>query len=168
MRVVVAIDSFKGSLSSLQAGQAVKEAICRLDKDAEVLVKPLADGGEGTVDALAAGLDSQVVEITVNNPLMRPVKAKYCISNTFDAAYKLPLISPFKKIRLFMRCLVSSDTSRTPCALSTSIVGLINLLIFFALLFISFYHIMPYISFFRYKLVVHRQKKTTTLSCDGL
>ncbi len=100
MRVVVAIDSFKGSLSSLQAGQAVKEAICRLDKDAEVLVKPLADGGEGTVDALAAGLNSQVVELTVNDPLMRPVKAKYCIlkdSNTavieMAAASGITLIS---------------------------------------------------------------------------
>lgn len=86
MKVVVAIDSFKGSLSSLQAGQAVKEAICQLDKEAEVLVKPLADGGEGTVDALASGLDAQVVEITVNDPLMRPVKAKYCILKASNTA----------------------------------------------------------------------------------
>ena len=100
MTVVVAIDSFKGSLSSLQAGQAVKEAICQLDKDAEVLVKPLADGGEGTVDALASGLDAQVVEITVGDPLMRPVNAKYCIikdSNTavieMAAASGITLIS---------------------------------------------------------------------------
>lgn len=100
MKVVIAIDSFKGSLSSLQAGQAVKEAICQLDKDAEVLVKPLADGGEGTVDALASGLDAQVVELAVSDPLMRPVKAKYCIlkaSNTavieMAAASGIPLIS---------------------------------------------------------------------------
>ena len=56
MKVVVAIDSFKGSLSSVQAGNAVKEAICRLKPEAEVTVKPLADGGEGTVDALAEEL----------------------------------------------------------------------------------------------------------------
>ncbi len=84
MRVVVAIDSFKGSLTSFQAGNAVKEAICRLHKDAEVLVKPLADGGEGTVDAMS-GFDSDIVEINVHGPLMSDVKAKYCIlkdSNT--------------------------------------------------------------------------------------
>ena len=53
MKIVVAIDSFKGSLSSLQAGNAVKEAVGRLSDNAEVIIKPLADGGEGTVEALA-------------------------------------------------------------------------------------------------------------------
>lgn len=86
MRVVVAIDSFKGSLSSLQAGNAVKEAICRVEKNAEVLVKPLADGGEGTVEALASGLDAQMIEICVKDPLMRPVNAKYCIINSSKTA----------------------------------------------------------------------------------
>lgn len=79
MRVVVAIDSFKGSLSSLQAGGAVKEAIHRLYQDAEVIVKPLADGGEGTVEALASGFDSEMIEKVVCGPLMNPIKAKYCI-----------------------------------------------------------------------------------------
>jgi len=86
LRVVVAIDSFKGSLSSIEAGNAVKEAICRLDKNAEVLVKPLADGGEGTVDALASGLDSKIIEIWVNGPLMTNVKAKYCILKSSNTA----------------------------------------------------------------------------------
>ena len=86
MRVVVAIDSFKGSLSSMEAGNAVKAAICRLNKEAEVLVKPLADGGEGTVEALSSGLDSEMVEIYVNGPLMTPVKAKYCILKNSNTA----------------------------------------------------------------------------------
>jgi len=86
LRVVVAIDSFKGSLSSIEAGNAVKEAICRLDKNAEVLVKPLADGGEGTVDALASGLDSKIIEIWVKGPLMTNVKAKYCILKSSNTA----------------------------------------------------------------------------------
>lgn len=104
MRVVVAIDSFKGSLSSIEAGNAVKEAICRLDKNAEVLVKPLADGGEGTVDALASGLDSEIIEVCVNGPLMTSVKAKYCIlkeSNTavieMAAASGITLVPPEKR-----------------------------------------------------------------------
>ena len=100
MRIVVAIDSFKGSLSSLEAGRAVKEAVCRLNKDAEVIVKPLADGGEGTVEALASGLDSKVIEVPVHGPLLNQVNAKYCIlteSNTavieMAAASGITLIS---------------------------------------------------------------------------
>ena len=101
MKIVVAIDSFKGSLSSLQAGNAVKEAIMRLDGNAEVLVKPLADGGEGTVEALAETSDAEMVEIEVNGPLMKPVIAKYCIfknTNTavieMAAASGITLVSP--------------------------------------------------------------------------
>ena len=56
MKVVVAIDSFKGSLSSLEAGEAIREGVLKADKDAEVVIRPLADGGEGTVEALAIGL----------------------------------------------------------------------------------------------------------------
>lgn len=79
MKVIIAIDSFKGSLSSVQAGNAVKNAVLRLDKEADVVVKPLADGGEGTVDALSSGFDSEVVELPVHGPLDRKVTAKYCI-----------------------------------------------------------------------------------------
>ena len=56
MKVLVAIDSFKGSLSSLEAGNAVKSGIEKLG--CEVLVKPIADGGEGSVEALADALKS--------------------------------------------------------------------------------------------------------------
>lgn len=86
MKVVIAIDSFKGSLSSLQAGSAVKNAILRLDNKAEVLIKPLADGGEGTVDALSSGFDSEIVELTVKGPLLKPVLAKYCILKETNTA----------------------------------------------------------------------------------
>ena len=79
MKVVVAIDSFKGSLRSLQAGNAVKDAICKLDHNANVVIKPLADGGEGTVEALAEGLASEMIELTVKGPLLKPVAAKYAI-----------------------------------------------------------------------------------------
>ncbi len=77
MRIVIAIDSFKGSLTSLEAGNAVKEAALRADLKADAVVRPLADGGEGTVEALSAGLGGETVEITVSGPLMTPVKARY-------------------------------------------------------------------------------------------
>ncbi len=79
MKVVVAIDSFKGSLTSLDAGAAVREGVLKADKDAEVVIRPLADGGEGTVDALAIGLGGEMIEVDVTGPLGESVKAKYCI-----------------------------------------------------------------------------------------
>lgn len=71
LRVTVAVDSFKGSLTSLEAGEAVEEGIKRACPDAEVLVRPLADGGEGTVDALAAGLGGEKRTVRVCGPLGR-------------------------------------------------------------------------------------------------
>lgn len=85
MKIVIAIDSFKGSLSSMQAGNAVKEAALRLKPDAAVVVKPLADGGEGTVEALA-GFNAKTVELFVSDPIGRPVKAAYCILNDTNTA----------------------------------------------------------------------------------
>ena len=51
MKIVIAIDSFKGSMSSMEAGNAAKAGILKAC-DAEITVKPLADGGEGTTEAL--------------------------------------------------------------------------------------------------------------------
>ena len=52
MDIVIAIDSFKGSLTSLEAAEAAREGILRACPDARIHALPLADGGEGTVDAL--------------------------------------------------------------------------------------------------------------------
>lgn len=79
MKVVVAIDSFKGSLSTFLSGEAVKEGILRVYKDAEVDICPLADGGEGTVDAIAAATDGSIEKVNVTGPLGEPVSATYGI-----------------------------------------------------------------------------------------
>ena len=81
MRIVVAVDSFKGSLSSLEAGSAVKAAALKIFKDVEVVVLPLADGGEGTVQALYSGLGGKLIDVTVTGPLRKQVNATYCILN---------------------------------------------------------------------------------------
>lgn len=84
MRVAVAVDSFKGSLTSLEAGDAVREGIKRVVENAEVRVCPLADGGEGTVEALAGGLGGYLQEVTVTGPLGEPVDCVYgIIPNTY-------------------------------------------------------------------------------------
>ena len=79
MKVVVAVDSLKGSLSSLEAGSAISEGIHRVFNEAEVVVRPLADGGEGTVEALALGMNGRIEKIKVTGPLGTMVEAAYGI-----------------------------------------------------------------------------------------
>ena len=77
MKVVVAIDSLKGSLTSLEAGEAIREGILRAMPEAEVVVRPLADGGEGTVEALTYGMGGMMEHVTVTGPLGKPVECAY-------------------------------------------------------------------------------------------
>ncbi|HEN9075164.1 TPA: glycerate kinase [Streptococcus agalactiae] len=79
MKVVVAIDSLKGSLSSLEAGNAIKESINEVISGADVEVHPLADGGEGTVEALTLGMGGTIETIPVKGPLGEKVHASYGI-----------------------------------------------------------------------------------------
>lgn len=98
MKVVVAIDSFKGSLSSIEAGNAVADGISKVCPDVNTVVKPLADGGEGTVEALTYGLNGHLETITVSNPLGKSVCASYGIIDSMaviemSAAAGIALIS---------------------------------------------------------------------------
>lgn len=79
MKVVIAIDSFKGSLTSMEAGYAAKEGILKAYAEADVVVKPLADGGEGTTEALIEGLGGTYVNVEVTGPMGKPVSARYGI-----------------------------------------------------------------------------------------
>lgn len=79
MKVVVAIDSLKGSLTSMEAGYAISEGIRRAEPKADVIVRPLADGGEGTVDALVCGMDGNRQSVLVTGPLGSPVNCEYGI-----------------------------------------------------------------------------------------
>lgn len=79
MKIVVATDSYKGSLTSLEAGQAIAAGIHRVDESAEVVVRPIADGGEGTVEALTIGMGGRSEEIIVTGPLGEPTTAIYGI-----------------------------------------------------------------------------------------
>lgn len=79
MKVVTAIDSFKGSMTSMEAGMAAAEGIHRVDPDAEVFIRPLADGGEGTVEALVAGMNGIRQQVQVTGPLGSPVICEYGI-----------------------------------------------------------------------------------------
>lgn len=86
MKVVIAIDSFKGSLTSMQAGNAAKDGIKRVFPDAEVIIRPVADGGEGTVDALSDGMGGEKRTIKVKDPLGRTIDCEYGIIPSIGTA----------------------------------------------------------------------------------
>lgn len=81
MRVVVAVDAFKGCLTSAEAGAAVCAGVLRADPGADVRVVPVADGGEGTVDALLAAGVGRRAAARVVDAIGGPVEAAYAVLN---------------------------------------------------------------------------------------
>ena len=77
MNALIAIDSFKGSLSSEMAGNAAKEGILRVFPEAEVSVLAIADGGEGTTRAICSAAGGEIRQALVCDPLGRQVLAEY-------------------------------------------------------------------------------------------
>lgn len=77
MKIVVASDSFKGSLSSREVAEATVRGIRQMMPVCEVVGVNVADGGEGTVDAVVEALGGKIVTATVNDPLGRPILARY-------------------------------------------------------------------------------------------
>lgn len=97
--ITVAVDSFKGSLTSYQVACAVEQGFKKVFPDCIINKVSIADGGEGTVDALVQTLDGCFVSVEVADPLMRPVLAKYGVINEgktavieMSAASGLPLL----------------------------------------------------------------------------
>ncbi len=102
--IVIASDSFKGSLSSSEVAAAASEGFRAVFPECRVKCIGIADGGEGTTAALMSALGGQTVEITVNDPLMRPVKASYGITEDgstaimeMSAASGLPLLDTHER-----------------------------------------------------------------------
>ena len=81
MKVIVAIDSFKGCLTSKEANGAAAEGIRSVFPEAEVVEVPVSDGGEGYMEAFHAAVGGQLEEVTVRDPLMRLITAKYLLHN---------------------------------------------------------------------------------------
>ncbi|MEM1505556.1 glycerate kinase [Domibacillus sp. 8LH] len=79
MKVLIAIDSFKGSISSIEGSEAISLGIKEIYPEAEIVTLPLADGGEGTVEALVQATDGKRVEKEVAGPLKEKVHAAYGI-----------------------------------------------------------------------------------------
>ena len=98
MKIVIASDSFKGSLTSVEVAQAATRGIKAVYPDCDVVAVNVADGGEGTVEAVVDALGGQIVHTTVSDPLGRPIQARYGIAGKkaiieMSAASGLPLLS---------------------------------------------------------------------------
>ena len=78
-KIVVTSDSFKGSVSSLEVARSAEKAIRRVLPACEVIKIPVADGGEGTIEALVAAMNGIIVSCSVHDPLMNPIRADYGI-----------------------------------------------------------------------------------------
>ena len=79
MKIIVAIDSFKGCLTSAEANQAASEGIIDKMPDAKVVQVPVSDGGEGFLEAFYVVMGGEIVEVNVKDPLMRPIVASYLL-----------------------------------------------------------------------------------------
>ena len=99
MKIIVAIDSFKGCLTSAEANQAASEGILDKMPDAKVVQVPVSDGGEGFLEAFQAAMGGEIVEVNVKDPLMRSIVAQYLIQGDtavieIAKASGLTLLSP--------------------------------------------------------------------------
>ena len=86
MRIVIAIDSFKGSLSSAQGADALAAGLLDADPALQILKVPIADGGEGTLEALARACEGRLVSVETFDPLERPRRAAYLLLSGGETA----------------------------------------------------------------------------------
>ena len=99
MKIIVAIDSFKGCLTSAEANQAASEGILAKMPEAKVVQVPVSDGGEGFMEAFKAAMGGETVEVNVKDPLMRTIVAPYLVQDDtavieIAKASGLTLLSP--------------------------------------------------------------------------
>lgn len=100
MKIIIAPDSYKGSLSAKEVADSIERGIKKVDDTIEVIKVPMADGGEGTVRALVDATGGRIIETVVSDPLMRKITAFYGILGDnrtavieMSAASGLPLLS---------------------------------------------------------------------------
>ncbi len=86
-KIVIAIDSFKGSLSSLEAAQSIENGLRRVLPQAEISKIPVADGGEGTIESLVAATKGKLITSEVHDPLLRPIKTNFGLSGDGQTAF---------------------------------------------------------------------------------
>jgi glycerate kinase len=113
MRYLIATDSFKGSLTSMEAAACMQEGIQRVFPDADIRMMPAADGGEGTVATILAGLPGRAITETVQDPLGRPVEATFAVLETGEAVIEMAQASGLLLVEAAQRDVLSASTYGT-------------------------------------------------------
>jgi glycerate kinase len=117
MRVVVAPDKFKGTLTAPEAARAIAAGWRRGDPGAEVEEVPVADGGEGTLDSLVAALGGRKERVRVTGPLGDPVEARFGLVDSPDGRLAIVEMAEASGLRLV------SEARRDPMRATTSGTG---------------------------------------------
>ena len=104
MKIVIAPQGFKGNLTALEVARAIEEGVKRIVPDAETVLKPMADGGEGTVQALVDATGGELITTEVTGPLEERANAHWGILSDkttavieMASASGLPLVLPEKR-----------------------------------------------------------------------
>ena len=84
-KIVIALDSFKGCLTSAEAGEAAAQGVHAACPECRTIVLPVADGGEGMLDVLLAASNGKRITVRAHDPLMQPCDASYGISGDDSA-----------------------------------------------------------------------------------
>ena len=103
-KIVLAFDSFKGSVGSFEIAKTAEKALQEELPDCQIIRFPIADGGEGTTEALCSALHAQMVSCRVHDPFMKPIEVSYGIVNNgamaiieMASACGLPLIDSSRR-----------------------------------------------------------------------
>ena len=86
-KIVIALDSFKGCLTSAEAGEAAAQGVHAACPECRTIVLPVADGGEGMLDVLLAASNGKRITVRAHDPLMQPCDASYGISGDGNTAF---------------------------------------------------------------------------------
>ena len=86
MKIIVSPDSFKGSCSAIEVANSIEKAIYDVDRTVDVVKMPVADGGEGTIDAITSCVPSTIYEMEICDPMGKRAMAKYAVIDNGDTA----------------------------------------------------------------------------------
>lgn len=86
MKIIVSPDSFKGSCSAIEVANSIEKAILSVDSTIEVVKMPVADGGEGTIDAITSCVPADIYELEVCGPMGEKAMAKYAVIDNGETA----------------------------------------------------------------------------------
>src|SRR5215213_7753767 len=79
MRILIAPNAFKGSISAFDAAKAIEEGVRRVMPDADCVLLPVADGGDGTAEVLVHGIGGRFITAKVVNPLGKPISTTFAL-----------------------------------------------------------------------------------------